>query len=89
VLIYEGATAMPSQEDIKHQQDLLAIYRRNLAHLLKQAAHFGGEDNVPINVFNSIQEARSNIKRVKGILRGWGVYEGDRPDDGDKPTPAV
>jgi TIR domain-containing protein len=80
---------MPSQEDIKHQQDLLAIYRRNLSHLLKQAAHFGGEENVPINIFNSIQEARSNIKRVKGILRGWSGYVEDEPDDGDKPTPAA
>ncbi|HJZ48050.1 MAG TPA: hypothetical protein VKE41_12820 [Roseiflexaceae bacterium] len=72
---------MPSQEDINHQLRLLEIHRRNLAHLVKQAAHYGGEDETPVYIANSLQENRDNIRRIKGILRGWGTAVVDGPND--------
>src|SRR6266540_4644126 len=72
---------MPSQEDIRHQQTLLNTYRRNLAHLVKQAASFGGEDAAPVHISNSLDDTRANISRIKGILRGWGEQIADAADD--------
>jgi Effector-associated domain 7 len=83
---------MASAEEIAHQQTLLTTYRRNLAHYLKQQAAQGGEAYVMPGVVNGIIEARSNIQRIKQILRGWGVHSADHPDDGDAPvgqTPAA
>jgi hypothetical protein len=72
---------MPSQADIDHQQSLLRTYRRNLAHLVKQAASFGGEDAAPLHIANSLEDARANISRIKGILRGWGIDVVDGADE--------
>jgi hypothetical protein len=72
---------MTSQADIEHQQTLLRTYRRNLAHLVRQAASYGGEDAAPIHIANNLDDARANIARIKGILRGWGVKVEDGPDD--------
>src|SRR5262245_31938092 len=71
---------MPSQDDINHQQELLAIHRRNLAHYLGQQAQLG-KAVTPLGILNGILEERANIKRIKGILRGWGVAVDDHPDD--------
>jgi hypothetical protein len=79
---------MPSPDDIKHQQDLLAINRRNLDHYTKQQNLLGPAYAPPI-VGHGIEEAHSNIKRIKGILRGWGVPVEDKPDDGDQPGAAA
>jgi len=73
---------MASQEDINHQQTLLRTYRRNLAHLARQAASFGGEGAAPVHIVNSLDDARTNIRRIKGILRGWGVKVADGADEG-------
>jgi hypothetical protein len=78
---------MPSQEEIADQQELLAIHRRTLAQYLKQQAVLTGA-YVPPGVAQGIHEARDNIRRVKGILRGWGVTVEDHPDD-DSPAPAM
>ena len=80
---------MPSQADIDHQQTLLRTYRRNLAHLVKQAASFGSEDAAPIHIVNSLDDARANISRIKGILRGWDVKVDDLPDEGGSDTVAT
>ena len=80
---------MPSQADIDHQQNLLRTYRRNLGHLVKQAASFGGEDAAPIHIANSLDDARANISRIKGILRGWGVKVDDLPDEGTADAAAI
>lgn len=72
---------MPTQDEIAHQQNMLSIYRRNLKHLVRQAGHFGSEDEAPVHIANSLKEARDNIQRIKGILRGWSVAVTDDPDD--------
>jgi hypothetical protein len=72
---------MPSQEEIEQQHQLLATHRRTLAHLLKQAAQYGGEIFAPPHTANGISEARENIRHVKEILRNWGVAVIDHPDE--------
>jgi len=48
---------MPSQEDIAHQQELLAAYRRTLAQYLKQQALIS-ELFAPPAIAHGIDEAR-------------------------------
>jgi tetratricopeptide (TPR) repeat protein len=69
-----------SQEEIDQQRELLTIYRRTLAHYLNQQAALGAA-HVPPEVTHGLREARDNIRRIKGILRGWGVTVEDHPDD--------
>jgi hypothetical protein len=71
---------MPSQDDIKHQRNLLEINRRNLTHYLQQRDTLG-EAYTPPGTLNGILETRANIKRIKGILNGWGASIEDNPDD--------
>jgi hypothetical protein len=78
---------MPDQEAIEQQQALLSTYRRNLMHLLRQAAQFGGESFTPPHVANGIYEARENIQRIKEVLRAWGVDVADYPNDGEYHIP--
>jgi len=75
---------MPSQEDIKHQRSLLEINRRNLAHYLRQRDTLGAA-YAPPGVANGILEARANIQRIKGILRGWNAPADEHPDDQEPP----
>jgi len=79
---------MPSPDDIKHQQELLAINRRNLDNYIKQQDQYGS-GYIPLIILNGIEEARSNIKRIKGILRGWGAYVEDKPDDSEQADTAA
>jgi hypothetical protein len=76
---------MTSLEEIAQQQNLLAIHRRNLAHLLTQQAQFGPA-LTPIGTLNLIDAERANIKRIKGILSGWGAAVDNHPDD-EPPAP--
>jgi len=76
---------MPSPDDIAHQQNLLAIHRRNLRHYLGQQAQLGPAQT-PIGTLNGIEEERANIKRIKGILSGWGQTVESDPDD-EPPAP--
>lgn len=71
----------PRQESIDQQEALLAIYRRTLDHLVRQAAQYGGVTLAPIHVANGLYEARENIQHVKQVLRGWGIAVADHPDD--------
>lgn len=82
---------MPTQEEVQYQQQLLQIYRRNLAQLLLQQAQQGGEAYVSLSNVNSIQEAREGIRRIKKTLRGWhiSVYEDIRDDQHDVITGAA
>ncbi len=73
-------------DDIAHQQELLRINRRNLALYLQQRDLQGAAFVTPA-VANGIVEARANIARIKGILRGWGVAVEDHPDDAAPPAP--
>jgi hypothetical protein len=76
---------MPNQEDIAHQQELLAAHRRTLAQYLKQQALIS-ELFTPPAIAHGIDEARANIQRVKGALAGWGVPVEDLPDDDAPPA---
>jgi tetratricopeptide (TPR) repeat protein len=66
---------------IIQQQELLLTYRRTLAHLLRQAAQYGGVLYVPPHVAHGIDEARSNIRSIKATLRANSVSISDSPDD--------
>src|SRR6476646_5203610 len=81
---------MTDQEDIKHQQKLLTIHRRNLANYLSQQTALGTAYTPP-GVMNGIRETRDNIRRIKDILRGWNVAVENQPDDEppSEPEPAV
>jgi hypothetical protein len=79
---------MASPEDIAHQQNLLAIHRRNLQHYLGQQARLGAA-LTPIGTLNGIEEERANIRRLKGILRGWGQTVDDHVDDVAPPPTAT
>src|SRR6266498_3633890 len=78
-------THMSSQGDIEQQQQLLATYRRTLAHLLRQAAQYGGEVFAPPATANGIAEARASIQNTKTVLRKLGVAVADHSDDSAKP----
>src|SRR4051812_9441646 len=71
---------MPSQDDINHQLNLLEINRRNLALYLRQRDTLG-EAYAPPGTINGILETRANIKRIKGILKGWNIPADEHPDD--------
>ena len=72
---------MLDDETTAQQQSLLATYRRTLAHLVAQAAQYGGEPFAPPPVVSGIHEAREQIRRLKGVLRTNGVTVSDHPDD--------
>jgi hypothetical protein len=76
---------MPEQHDIDVQQDRLATYRGTLSHYLDQQASLS-KGYMPPGIRHGIDEARTNIKRIKKILRSWGVSVVDHPDDEDKET---
>lgn len=78
---------MPGADDIKHQQTLLETYRSTLAILLKQRASLGAAYTPP-GTINGINEARSNITRIKAVLRTWGEDVEDDPNDEEaEPVP--
>jgi hypothetical protein len=47
------------QETVTQQLDLLAAHRRTLAHLIEQAAQYGGEVFAPPQTANDIATART------------------------------
>ena len=67
---------MASTEDIQQHQQRLEIHRRNLAHYLSQFALLGSA-YVPPGIVNGIAEEQNNIRRVKDVLREWGVLVED------------
>ena len=73
---------MSDQEEVDGQIELLTVYRRSLSRYLRQQAQLG-EAYAPPAVFEGIHEARENIRRIKGILRSWGIHIEDHPNDED------
>jgi hypothetical protein len=71
---------MLSPEEITEQQQLLATHRQTLAIYQTQRALIGNAYSPPA-LISGIEEARSNIKRIKAILRAAGVVVPDDPDD--------
>src|SRR5262245_64541210 len=79
---------MLDQEAIDRQQELLAAYRRTLAHWLRQAAQYGGVVYAPPQTANGIDDARQQIKQIKATLRAQSVDVVDHPDD-ESPASAL
>nr|WP_139088712.1 hypothetical protein [Oscillochloris trichoides] len=71
---------MPTNEEVVHQQILLNTHRRTLRHYLQQQATLG-EAYAPPGITHGIAESRSNIQKIKQILRNWNVVVEDSPDD--------
>jgi hypothetical protein len=71
---------MPSDDEIHDQLQLLQSHRKTLSHYLNQHALLGAAF-IPPAVTHGIGEARANIRRIKSLLRGWGVTCEDAPDD--------
>ena len=67
-------------EEIAEQQQLLATHRHTLAIYLRQEAMVGRAYSPPA-LINGIEEARSNIRRIKTVLRAANVVVPDDPDD--------
>ncbi|MDQ2997348.1 MAG: hypothetical protein M3R61_09875 [Chloroflexota bacterium] len=71
-----------SAEEVAEQQRLLATYRRTLGIYLQQQAEISRAYSPP-SILNGISEARSQIRRIKIILRDNNVDITDDPDDED------
>src|SRR4051812_29457217 len=69
------------QAAINQQLALLAEYRCTLAHLLEQAAAYGGVVLAPPQTAAGIVEARANISRIKATLYEGGVELENQPND--------
>jgi hypothetical protein len=69
----------PDREQIAHQQEQLALYRRRLAYQIQQQAQLGVI--APFSLVEDISKARDEIQRLKEQLRAWGVSIDDWPDD--------
>lgn len=65
-------------DEITHQRILLEVHRENLAFHLKQQQQFDMRQ-VPVPLINSIRQSRSEIQRIKAILRGWSAPVDDLP----------
>lgn len=61
-------------------RERLELHRRTLSHYLQQLAITGSAHARP-EVAHGIAEARGEIRRLKGALRGIGVAVTDHPDD--------
>lgn len=77
---------MTRLDDIKHQEELLVINRRNLTHYLNQLGQ-QGPLNQAVGTKNGIVECRTNIRRIKANLAEWSVRVQDNPDDFDTAKP--
>src|SRR5690242_710771 len=71
---------MLNQADIENQR-LLGVCRRTLAHLLLQAAQYGGVVFAPPQTANGIAQARAQISQLKSILRERGIPVENEPND--------
>ena len=65
---------------IDQQRERLKIERGNLALYLRQQAQMGSAYVTP-GIMNGIRESRAAIRRIKTILRDWGVTVENHPDD--------
>lgn len=72
---------MLDKETVEEQQRLLDTWRGTLAHLLRQAAEFGGESFAPPQTANGIREARHQIQQIKQVLRSNGMEVNEQPGE--------
>jgi nucleoside phosphorylase len=76
---------MSHQDEIAQQLKLLGIHRSTLAHYLNQRGILG-EAFAPPVVAHGINEARTQIRRIKAALRSWGVAVEDQLNDEEQPS---
>jgi hypothetical protein len=72
---------MPNEQDIRQHHERLDAHRRRLAQLLGQVAILGISADARYQI--EIEDIRVKIHNEKQILREWGEYVEDHPDDGD------
>ena len=65
--------------EVQHQRGLLKIYRRNLALALQQAQFVNNP--VPTTILKARDQARKEIRRIKGILRDLSDVVEDLPEE--------
>lgn len=90
-VVAEESKALPSEQDIANQLELLAIHRQTLHIYLVQQAELGSV-YVPPGVVHGIREAREQIKRIKQDLRNWGYDAENLPSDDESsaiPAPNI
>ena len=75
-----AASYVPGQVDIDNQRKRLELHRQRLRFYLDQKAIVGIPQMTPASDYE-IQQARAEIRRIKDILRSWGVAVDDHPDD--------
>src|SRR5690242_7070697 len=75
----ESERRLPDQEQIAHQQEQLALYRRRLVYTIQQQAQLGVI--APFSLVEDIRTARDEIRRLKVLLRASGEVVDDQPDD--------
>ncbi|HEU5102258.1 MAG TPA: hypothetical protein VFU22_24715, partial [Roseiflexaceae bacterium] len=73
---------MIDQAERAASEELLAVYRRTLAHLLQQQEQYRSTGYVPLMVVNDIYNAREQIRQIKDRLRSQGAIVEDQSDDG-------
>jgi hypothetical protein len=66
--------------EVAHYRDLLKVYRQRLPIHLKQQEQFG-ENLAPPMIIHELQNARSEIQRIKAILRAWNIVVEDLPEE--------
>jgi hypothetical protein len=66
--------------EVAHHRNLLKIHRTNLELALRQQELFGERD-IPPRVIYTLQNTRSEIQRIKAILRGWNIAVEDLPEE--------
>jgi hypothetical protein len=68
---------------VQQHRELLKIHRRNLEIYLKQQKHFG-EGQVPPMIVHGLQDNRSEIQKIKAILRRWNIAVEDLPGEDEE-----
>lgn len=80
---------MTDADAIAHQHELLAIYRRNVHHLLTQAAMSGGEASASLPLMHDIRAQREHIRDCKAAQRQLGAVVADLPQEEPPMTAAL
>jgi hypothetical protein len=68
---------------VQHHRKLLKIHRTNLETYLKQQEQFGEGLSPPIVIY-TLQSTRSEIQRIKAILRAWNIVVEDLPGEDEE-----
>src|SRR5262245_59788398 len=69
----------PDQDEIDQQVDQLVVFRRRLAHDLRQQATLG--NMAPFSLAEQIRDSREHIRSIKQTLREWNVAVEESPSD--------